>query len=50
VAFTTNKRLRIGDRAAAIFLDTQQSLAWPDTIRAAPEHHLEKTDAHDPAA
>ncbi len=37
-------------RVVATNLDTQQSLAWPDDIRAALEHHLEKTDAHDPAA
>ncbi|MBZ5758962.1 MULTISPECIES: acyl-CoA thioesterase [Rhizobium] len=37
-------------RVVATHLDTQQSLAWPDDIRAALEHHLEKTDAHDPAA
>lgn len=37
-------------RVVATSLDTHQSLAWPDDIRAALEHHLEKTDAHDPAA
>ncbi|WFR99923.1 acyl-CoA thioesterase [Rhizobium tumorigenes] len=37
-------------RVVATNLDTQQSHAWPDDIRAALEHHLEKTDAHDPAA
>ena len=37
-------------RVVATQLDTHQSIAWPDDIRAALEHHLEKTDAHDPAA
>jgi 4-hydroxybenzoyl-CoA thioesterase len=37
-------------RVVATSLDTNQSLAWPDDIRAALENHLEKTDAHDPAA
>ncbi|WFR94443.1 acyl-CoA thioesterase [Rhizobium tumorigenes] len=37
-------------RVVATNLDTQQSLAWPADISAALEHHLEKTDAHDPAA
>ncbi|KQV65291.1 thioesterase family protein [Rhizobium sp. Root1220] len=37
-------------RVVATSLDTHQSLAWPDDIRAALTHHLETTDAHDPAA
>ena len=37
-------------RVVATSLDTHQSLAWPDDIRTALEYHLEKTDAHDPAA
>jgi 4-hydroxybenzoyl-CoA thioesterase len=37
-------------RVVATDLDIHQSLAWPDDIRAALNHHLEKTDAHDPAA
>ena len=37
-------------RVVATSLDTQQSLAWPDDLRAPLEFHLEKTDAHDPAA
>jgi 4-hydroxybenzoyl-CoA thioesterase len=30
-------------------LDTHQSLAWPDDIRAALTSHLEMTDAYHPA-
>ncbi|MCS3743977.1 thioesterase family protein [Rhizobium sp. BK661] len=37
-------------RVVATSLDTHQSLAWPADIRAALTHHLETTDAHDPAA
>jgi 4-hydroxybenzoyl-CoA thioesterase len=37
-------------RVVATDLGIHQSLAWPDDIRAALNHHLEKTDAHDPAA
>nr|WP_246712790.1 thioesterase family protein [Rhizobium sp. BK399] len=37
-------------RVVATSLDTHQSLAWPSDVRAALTHHLETTDAHDPAA
>ncbi|EPE94061.1 acyl-CoA thioesterase [Rhizobium grahamii] len=37
-------------RVVATSLDTHQSLAWPADVRAALTHHLETTDAHDPAA
>jgi 4-hydroxybenzoyl-CoA thioesterase len=37
-------------RVVATSLDTHESLAWPDDVRAALKNHLEKTDAHDPAA
>ncbi len=30
--------------------DTQKAVRWPDDLRAALEKHLEKTDAHHPAA
>ncbi|MEZ2220195.1 acyl-CoA thioesterase [Rhizobium sp. RCC_161_2] len=36
-------------RVVATSLDTHQSLAWPDDIRAALTSHLEMTDAHHPA-
>jgi 4-hydroxybenzoyl-CoA thioesterase len=36
-------------RVVATSLDTHQSLAWPDDIRAALTSHLETTDAHHPA-
>jgi 4-hydroxybenzoyl-CoA thioesterase len=36
-------------RLVATSLETHTSLAWPDDLRAALTHHLEKTDAHDPA-
>jgi 4-hydroxybenzoyl-CoA thioesterase len=36
-------------RVVATSLDTHQSLAWPDDIRAALTHHLENADAHHPA-
>ncbi|WFU08055.1 thioesterase family protein [Rhizobium sp. CB3090] len=36
-------------RVVCTFLDTHQSLAWPDDIRAALTPHLEMTDAHHPA-
>ncbi|MDL2400764.1 acyl-CoA thioesterase [Rhizobium mayense] len=36
-------------RVVSTSLDTHQSLAWPDDIRAALTHHLETTDAHHPA-
>ncbi|MDE1992082.1 MAG: acyl-CoA thioesterase [Rhizobiaceae bacterium] len=36
-------------RVVATSLDTHQSLAWPDDIRAALTPHLEMTDAHHPA-
>jgi 4-hydroxybenzoyl-CoA thioesterase len=37
-------------RLVATSLETHTSLAWPDDLRAALTHHLEKTNAHDPAA
>jgi 4-hydroxybenzoyl-CoA thioesterase len=37
-------------RLVATSLETHASCAWPDTLRAALTHHLEKTNAHDPAA
>ena len=37
-------------RLVATSLDTHKSCAWPDELRAALTHHLEKTNAHDPAA
>lgn len=36
-------------RLVATSLDTHTSCAWPDALRAALTHHLEKTHAHDPA-
>ncbi|MBB3451786.1 4-hydroxybenzoyl-CoA thioesterase [Rhizobium sp. BK313] len=36
-------------RVVSTSLDTHQSLAWPDDIRAALTPHLETTDAHHPA-
>ena len=36
-------------RLVATSLETHQSQAWPDDIRAALEHHLETLHAHDPA-
>ncbi|AVA22695.1 acyl-CoA thioesterase [Rhizobium sp. LEGMi198b] len=36
-------------RVVSTSLDTHQSLAWPDDIRAALTSHLEMTDAHHPA-
>ncbi|MFK0162086.1 acyl-CoA thioesterase [Rhizobium sp. NPDC090279] len=36
-------------RVVATSLDTHQSLAWPEDIRAALTSHLETTDAHHPA-
>jgi 4-hydroxybenzoyl-CoA thioesterase len=36
-------------RVVATSLDTHQSLAWPDDIRAALTHDLEIPHAHDPA-
>ncbi len=36
-------------RVVATSLDTHQSLAWPDDIRAALIPHLETADAHHPA-
>jgi 4-hydroxybenzoyl-CoA thioesterase len=36
-------------RVVATSLETHLSHAWPDEIRAALNHHLETTDAHDPA-
>lgn len=36
-------------RVVATSLDTHQSLAWPDDVRAALTLHLETTDAHHPA-
>ena len=41
--FTANHRL------VATSLDTHKSCAWPDELRAALTHHLEMTNAHDPA-
>lgn len=37
-------------RLVATSLETHKSCAWPDDLRAALTHHLEKTNAHDPAA
>ena len=37
-------------RLVATSLETHTSCAWPDTLRAALTHNLEKTHAHDPAA
>lgn len=42
--FTAQQRL------VATSLDTHKSCVWPDVLRAALAHHLEKTNAHDPAA
>ncbi|MCB1447301.1 MAG: acyl-CoA thioesterase [Rhizobiaceae bacterium] len=36
-------------RLVATSLDTHKSCAWPDDLRTALTHHLEKTNAHDPA-
>ncbi|MBX9456752.1 MAG: acyl-CoA thioesterase [Rhizobium sp.] len=36
-------------RLVATSLETHTSCAWPDALRAALTHHLEKTHAHDPA-
>jgi 4-hydroxybenzoyl-CoA thioesterase len=36
-------------RLVATSLETHTSCAWPDDLRAALTHHLEKTNAHDPA-
>jgi 4-hydroxybenzoyl-CoA thioesterase len=36
-------------RVVSTSLDTHQSLAWPDDIRAALTSHLETADAHHPA-
>lgn len=41
---------RANHRLAATSLETHTSRAWPDDLRAALTHHLEKTNAHDPAA
>jgi 4-hydroxybenzoyl-CoA thioesterase len=38
-----------GHRLVATSLDTHTSCAWPDPLRAALTHHLEKTNEHDPA-
>ena len=43
VLFTANHRL------VATSLETHKSCAWPDDLRAALTHHLEKANAHDPA-
>jgi 4-hydroxybenzoyl-CoA thioesterase len=36
-------------RLVATSLDSHKSCAWPGDIRTALTHHLEKTNAHDPA-
>ena len=36
-------------RLVATSLETHKSCAWPDDIRAALTHHLETTNAHNPA-
>ena len=40
----------VAHRLVATSLETHTSCAWPDALRAALTHHLEKTHAHDPAA
>ena len=43
ILFTASHRL------VATSLDTHKSRAWPDELQAALTHHLEMTNAHDPA-
>jgi len=50
VSARANTLFRATHRLVATSLETHASLAWPDDLRAALTHHLEKTNAHDPAA
>jgi 4-hydroxybenzoyl-CoA thioesterase len=44
-----NTLFKASHRLVATSLETHTSLAWPDDLRTALTHHLEKTNAHDPA-